>query len=283
MIVLLADTSALAYRAYYTTGGLSYGDKATGISYGVFYSILQLAEQFSTNRFLFCCDSKESKRRDLFPEYKSARRDNLTDEQREERKRIHQNIDALRDVLVAAGFPTECHSGYEADDVIARVAIDCRRTQFIGVSGDNDLFQLLRFANYHQYSPTSNKLWTASSFQQEYGIPARDWVMTKCIAGCDGDGVPGIPGIGIKTAIKYLQNELTKGKKFDSIVAQSGIIRRNYKLVTLPFPGLAIPPPAFRSRVEISSLLDLFSDLDFQSFLTPEMKRRWEDFCNLDK
>ena len=279
MITLLMDCSSACYRAYYTTGGMSSGGSATGIPYGFFYSLLMLSERFHTNKFIFCWDSKTSKRRKLFDDYKVSRRKDLTDEEREEKQDLYAQINALRDEIIPrAGFKNGFHQeGLEADDLIAQAVIDNPTTTFVGVSGDNDLFQLLRFKNYTMFSPTANKLWTASSFALEYGVPARDWVAVKSIAGCPGDGVPGVPGVATKTAVQYLNGELRKGKKCTAIENDKACIVRNYSLVALPFKGTEAVK-AMPDDLSIVKLLQLFSDLGFQSFLTRPMQIRWSKF-----
>jgi len=281
MITLLIDCNFLTYRAYYTTGGMSSSGSATGIPYGFFMSLLILSERFKTNKFCFCWDSKTSRRHKLFNDYKANRREDLTDEERAEKNDIHAQINALRDELIPrVGFRNSIHQeGFEADDLIAKAVINNPTTQFVGVSADNDLFQLLRHPNFLMFSPTANKLWTASSFAMEYGISARDWVSVKCIAGCPGDGVPGIPGVAIKTAVQYMNGTLSNGKKYRDITNKLALIKRNYRLVSLPFVGMA-PVRLVKMKEELSivKLLQLFSDCDFQSFLTRPMQTRWSSF-----
>jgi len=279
VITLLMDCSSACYRAYYTTGGMSSGGSATGVPYGFFYSLLMLSERFHTNKFIFCWDSKTSKRRKLFDDYKVSRRKDLTDEERKEKQDLYAQINALRDEIIpCAGFKNGFHQeGLEADDLIAQAVIDNPTITFVGVSGDNDLFQLLRFKNYTMFSPTANKLWTASSFALEYGVPARDWVAVKSIAGCPGDGVPGVPGVATKTAVQYINGNLNVGKKYEGIMSNHALIKRNYWLVALPFKGTE-SVKVIHDDLSIVKLLQLFSDLGFQSFLTRPMQIRWSKF-----
>ena len=279
MTTLLIDCHAMTYRAYYTTGSMSHNADPTGIPYGFFYSLLMLSERFKTNRFVFCWDSKTSRRRELFNDYKASRRQNKTEEERAERAKIHAQINALHnEILPRAGFQNNLfQEGLEADDLIARAVIDNPTITFIGVSGDNDLFQLLRFKNFTMFSPTANKLWTASSFAMEYGVPAREWVTVKSIAGCPGDGVPGVPGVAVKTAVQYINENLNVGKKYESIIANHALIKRNYRLVALPFAGTE-SVKLVEDKLDGVNFGMLFGDLGFRSFQTDEMLQRWEKF-----
>lgn len=280
MTTLLIDAHAACYRAYYTTGGMkSDSGGATGIPFGFFMSLLMLSERFKTNRFVFCWDSKYSRRRALFNDYKASRWQDKTEEERNEKAEIHAQMNALRDEIIPrVGFRNSIHrEGFEADDLIAQTVIDNPTVQFTAISADNDLFQLLRFKNFTMYSPISNKLWTASSFAMEYGIPARDWVAVKSIAGCPGDGVPGVPGVAIKTAVQYVNGDLNVGKKYQSIQDNLALIKRNYRLVSLPFMGTG-PVQLVADELKYSLLIDLFDDLGFASFKGMEMAGRWGKF-----
>lgn len=279
MVTLLVDAHAAVYRAYYSTGNLSTRGNPTGIPYGVFWSLLLLAERFHSNRFVFCWDSKVSRRKAIFPDYKRARSEDLTNDELEERREIHRQIDTLHfSILPVAGFKNHrWKDGFEADDLIANEVIDNPKQSYVGVSGDNDLFQLLRFHNFKLFDPRSSKLWTASTFAQEYGVTARDWVLVKSIAGCPGDGVPGVPGVRIKTAIQYINGDLSVGKKYKDIVANFPLLKRNYRLVSLPFVG-APPAKMLADNLDAGKLANLFGDLDFRSFLEPSMERRWATF-----
>jgi len=276
MITLLVDSHSLGYRAHHSTGSLD-----SGIAFGVLTTILQLAERYHTNQLVFAWDGPGSLRKKLFPAYKEFR-EVKTQEEVAERIKIHTQFNALREhILPKIGFCNHLQcGGYEADDLLAKVVIDNPAKPFVVVSSDHDLFQLLQYHNCKgQHLLSNGKLMTASASMAEYRIPARDWATVKAIAGCPGDGVPGVPGVGEKTAIKGLLVELPfTGKKWKSIDESSSIIRRNYKLVRLPFPGLK-PLTIGKDSFDEETVQQVFSDLGFNSFGTGEQKRRWDRFC----
>lgn len=285
MLTLLIDCHAVAYRAYYTTGGLSHGSKATGIPFGFFTTLLDLSERFRTNQFAFLWDGIGCRRRSVYAQYKASRWEGKTEEELAERKQVHGQIDALRDdILPACGFGNIFkQDGFEADDLMAKVVEDenhkIKKQQFVGVTGDHDLFQLLRFSNFKLFSPTDKRLWDASAFAMEFGIPAREWIAVKSIAGCPGDGVPGVVGVAEKTAIAFLKNELNpKSKKALAIESATEIIQRNRKLVGLPFPGTAPVKIVEQRWKDPAAFLETFKDLGFDSFLTDKNKKRWGTF-----
>lgn len=285
MITILIDSHALAYRAFYTTGSLSHGDRVTGIPFGYFTTLLDLSERFKTNQFAFLWDGIGSRRRSVYKEYKASRWEGKTEEELAERKKIHAQIDALRDdILPACGFKNIFkQDGFEADDLMAKIVDDeglrVHKRQFVGVSGDHDLFQLLRFPNFKLYTPNDKKLWDASTFSLEFGIPAREWVAVKSIAGCPGDGVPGVPGVAEKSAIAFIKDELKpESVKARAIESAGEIISRNHKLVRLPFPGTGAMKMEEQHWEDTKILLETFKDLGFESFLTDKSRKRWDSF-----
>ncbi len=277
MITLLIDGNGLGYRAHHSTGSLD-----SGIVFGFLTTVLQLSERYRTNQFIFCWDSTGSIRKKIFPAYKASR-DTKTPEERAERNKIHDQFDALqKHILPALGFNNQPYqNGYEADDIIAWLVVCVPNKSFIVVSSDHDLFQLLQYHNckgQHQFSSGSKM--TASKFMAEYRIPARDWATIKAIAGCPGDGVIGVPGVGESTAIKYLLDELPDGKKRRDIAEaeRSKLVLRNYKLVRLPFPGIE-PINLAKDSIAEDVVFTTLSDLGFTSFLSGEQSRRWERLC----
>ena len=280
MTTLLIDSNYLCYRAYYSTGSLSHERSPTGIAYGFMWTILQMSEQFKTNKFLFCWDSKNSKRRNRCSTYKANRVENLTTEERAEKAEIHSQFNLLQiSTLPSMGFGNQLiQDGYEADDLIARTVIDNPDISFIAVTADNDLFQLLRYKNFRMFSPVGNKLWTASNFMMKYGVTARDWVIIKSIAGCPGDNVDGIPGVAIKTAVKYLNEELSeKSKQYQKITNNSSMIQNNYQLVRLPYPGM-VNIAVKKDNFYEDDLKIAFDNLGFTSFLSGDIWDRWKAF-----
>jgi len=281
VITVLIDSHFLGYRAYYTTGHLSHEDKATGIPYGFLWSILLIAEKFKTNKFIFFWDSG-SWRKKVFPEYKASRREG-TEEEQKERERIHQQFDYLKEsILLRLGFSCWQVPEMESDDLIAGTIVNHPDKRFVIVSSDNDLYQLLTKSNVAgMYDPAKHKLYRAFDFYQEYGIAARDWTIIKCIAGCSSDGVPGVPGVGTKTAIKYITEKLNpKSKAYRNIVENPAIVKRNYRLVALPMyttPIIPLPKSSEMIFTEVQAE-DLFRRLGFESFLKEDIFERWMNF-----
>lgn len=237
---MLLDCNFLAYRAFYSMGDLSHRGVKTGLLYGFLRDMLDLQDRFRTGNMIFCFDWGKSLRCLSHREYKAHRSD-LSPEEVKLKREVQRQTKLLRtEYLPAVGFRNiAAQEGYEADDLIAQVAqqLDPRTEEGIVVSADHDLYQLLA-PHVSVYSPNKQKLITPETFTEEYGISPSQWVDVKSIAGCTSDNIPGVVGVGEKTAIKFLTGKLKpESKKYAAIVNNNRTWRKNQHLVQLPYPG----------------------------------------------
>lgn len=279
MLRLLIDCHGLGYRAHFSLRHLSHDGEPTEVVFGFFSELLRLGERFNTGGFVFCWDGGNERRKAIFPQYKQSREQKTaTKEEQEQRAAIHAQFYALReDILPAIGAPNCFHErGYEADDLIAKIILDNPSQQFFIVSSDNDLLQLLAHPNARaQVLLHSGEKITAFQFLAKYGIPARRWSDVKSLAGCSSDGVPGVQGIGTKTAIRILNGIVPPAsKRVRQVQRAADLIARNRKLVTLPFPGLR-DLQIQSDPIQPDRLFQVFEDLAFESMLTKTMRERW--------
>lgn len=241
---LVIDCPYLCWRAHHTLGDLSHKGTRTGVIYGFLRDLIYLKDLYATDKVAFCFDSKTSKRKEIFPGYKANRTKTVSEEEREVGDGVRQSIDKLRRrVLSDIGFRNIYHQeGYEADDCIASfVYTSFEGGQVVLVSADKDLYQLLgggiAIHNPHPYG--ERRLITEEAFVSKYGIEPNQWRDAQAIAGCSTDCIPGVPGVGIKTACKFLRGELKQTTKaYENIRRFRETVGRNLKLVTLPFPGV---------------------------------------------
>jgi len=245
---LILDCNFLCHRLKHSMGGLSHENTPTGVIYGFLKYIPLYQEKFDTPHIVFCWDSKSSKRKEIFPGYKANRGDRLkemsTEEVIFETDFRYQMKMLRRKYLKIIGFRNVfCQKGYEADDLIASICDHLPLLdEAIILTSDQDLYQCLN-PQVSIYDPNKRKRMTAQKFQKTYGIKPPRWGMIKCIAGCSTDNVPGIKGVGEKTAIKYLNGDLKASLKSHlSIISPKGmkLICRNRRLVVLPFVGTRV-------------------------------------------
>lgn len=247
--ILIFDTHFLCHRAYHTTGGGGHGiglvheGLPTGVIFGVLRDIESMTELFRPDVCVFAFDYGGSGiRGEIYSDYKKSRREIKSEEEELKKKKFFEEVRHLgTKILPGLGYSNIFRiKGYEGDDIIAKIVDDSSSfSEITIISGDQDLFQLLR-QNVVWKHP-AGKLMTFASFKEEYGIDPIDWVQVKAIAGCSTDEVPGVEGVGEKTAIKYLRSQLPPhNKKFIKIENELGVIARNMRLVRLPLPGLPI-------------------------------------------
>jgi len=242
---LLLDVPNLAYRNFYVLGDLSNQGIKIGVIFGILRDIQNLLELFSTDKIVFCFDAGNEKRLTIYPDYKAKRKEKvngMTKEELEAREQLHKQINKLRDkILPFLGFRNIFwQDGYEADDVIASICSNTLNSdKAVIISTDSDLFQLLSGERIVIWNPRKGKVVTEQSFVKERGISCSQWADVKAIAGCHSDDIPGIRGIGEKTAVRFLQGRIKPDSTaYNKIVLGNEIWRRNIRLTQLPFIGV---------------------------------------------
>jgi len=241
MKTVLIDSNYLCYKAWHTTGGLSYKDKPVGVIFGFLNQLFTIGETLHPDNIVFCWDSKKSIRRHHYPFYKNRPR---KADDRDMTDAFIQFKELRKEILPQLGF---CNNymqiGYETDDLIAKIAQTDIQSRFIIVSSDNDFLQLLD-SSCIIYNPGENRIITKDDLFTEYGVTPKQWIKVKTIAGCNSDTVPGIKGIGEITAAKYLTGRLKpESKKYQDIkkYGTEALYKRNDWLVRLPLPGTKLP------------------------------------------
>lgn len=279
--VLVIDTSYLFYRLIWSMPDLGDEDQLTHITFGFVKDILSLAKQFNTKHFVFCFDSKSSKRRELFPEYKIKRKDKAKERTPDEVKKFRdgfRQLNELRDaVLPNLGFKNIFKDeGFEADDIASDIVMNYDDCKFVAVSNDEDWWQLLSFCS--MYEMKNKTLYTENDFVKEWGIQPYQWVDVKSWGGCKTDEVPGIDGVGPKTVCKYLLGQLkSTSKKYQDIVSEEGkkIYERNLPLVKLPLEGTKEFEIDFTEKFKLSDFVGLCEELEFYSLLNGNSIDTW--------
>jgi 5'-3' exonuclease len=269
--ILIIDGNYLSYKSYFVLPKeLNAHELPTGIIFGVFNQISVLANKFSTNKFLFCWDSKYNKRKELRPSYKANRKKKKIQDDYFEKEILFKQINLLRrEILPEFGFSNNfILPGYESDDIIAILAKKLRSDAIV-VSADADLYQLLDYCP--MFSTKEN--YTAKDLSQEYGVTPEQWVDVKAIAGCTSDNVEGVKGVGEKTAVKFILKTLPKTTKaWYSINESQELIKSNYKFVRLPFDGAedefnSAYPEIFKDSFFKENIIKTFNRYYFAMFL----------------
>jgi 5'-3' exonuclease len=165
---------------------------------------------------------------------------------------------------------------YETDDLAAKIVMERDDRDFIIATRDQDFWQLLSYCDL--YDPQTKYLLTEEEFVREWGIHPSKWAEVKSIAGCKSDNVPGIYGVGEKTAVKYITKKLkSHTKKFKDIERNKDIIKRNRRLVTLPFPGTKLYTLQ-EDQFDFDSFYSICNQLAMDYFLQRRQLNWWRAF-----
>jgi DNA polymerase-1 len=243
---LILDVNNLCWRAFHSTGKLSFAGQGTGVIYGVLNEIRNLMDLHATSRIVFCFDHGENKRKAMSEGYKKSRAQKyltMTPEEAEGHADLRRQIDALKKKhRPALGFKNVFYQdGYEADDVIASVVKNLPKgDEAVIVSSDKDLYQLLS-PTVFMWHPVKKEMMTEESFREKWKLGPHWWPRIKAIAGCTSDDIKGVKGAGESKAAMYLRGELKKESKVrKDINAAKDTVRANLKLVKLPMEGCRV-------------------------------------------
>jgi 5'-3' exonuclease len=252
---IVIDANYLCWRAFHTTGQLSFGEKPTGVIFGFLKAVREMQKLFG-QRVVFAFDHGKNIRLEKLPGYKSTRkamRKKMSEEDKEKHLKMQKQIELLKTkYLRQVGYRNVFYQeGYEADDIIASVVLNSipKTDTIVIVSADKDLYQLIRKDRITIYNPHRMVRMNGELFTKTYDLlNPRHWVGVKAIAGCSTDDIPGVPHVGEKTAIKILKlleecaktpRVLTSGEShmLAKNVEFRNRTKRNMKLVRLPYPG----------------------------------------------
>ncbi len=288
----LLDGHALAYRAYFALTAGTGGDRwrtssgePTAAVYGFASILLRLLEAYRPDYLAVSFDVGRTFRDDIYPEYKATRA-KMPEDLVPQMARIRQLVDAF-------GFPRLEMEGYEADDVLGSAAKRMAREEGMGVkivTGDRDLLQLVDdriIVSLPARQLSDSVDYTPEKVVAKYGVRPDQFVDFKALVGDKSDNIPGVRGIGEKTAAKLLQkyetldgiyahlDELSPGlrRKLEADRENAYLSRRLAQIRTdLPVTvdlAQAVPRPDAVEQVEA-----LFRELEFRSLL--KRLREWQ-------
>ncbi len=211
-MLTLVDGSYYLFRAYHAMPGFTNAEnEPTGAIYGVINMLRKLIRDERPDFFAVVFDAKgKSFRNDMYPEYKANRPPAPPD--------LVAQIQPLHEIIRALGIPLLLIDDVEADDVIATLAVQAAqaRLRTLISTGDKDLAQVVN-DNIHLINTMSNTRYDRAGVIEKYGVPPERIVDYLTLIGDTSDNVPGVPKVGPKTAVKWL-NEYGS---LDEIVANA--------------------------------------------------------------
>jgi len=276
--LLLLDGNSLAYRAFYALPAENFKTRSgltTNAVYGFTAMLINLLRDENPTHVAAAFDvSRQTFRSERFPEYK-ATRSSTPDE-------FRGQIDITKEVLAALGITTLAEPGYEADDLIATLATQADREGYrvLVVTGDRDALQLVNdnvTVLYPRKGVSDLTRFTPEAVVEKYGMTPAQYPDFAALRGDPSDNLPGIPGVGEKTASKWIVEygslqglvdkvDTVKGKVGDALRANLSTVILNRELTDLVRDvALAQTPDMLRlvpwDREQIHQLFD---DLEFR-------------------
>lgn len=245
---LLVDSASLWYRAFYgmpdnfkSEDGLS-----TNAIKGFVDGLSTLVARYRPTEIAICLDGdwRPSWRVDLFPAYKANRIDDEGEE--EEPDLLSPQIQPLLDLLQLAGLSLVGADNFEADDVIATLTYQSTGSVRV-VSGDRDLFQLLRYGIdtkiiYLAKGIMNHDLVGPDYVAEKYAIPFDRYHLFAAIRGDASDGLPGIKGIGEKGAAEIVNSFTSMTEVIQAAHESSPLLKPNHQkriLADLEYAAIA--------------------------------------------
>lgn len=215
---MVIDGKSVFYRGYYAMSGLSKKDGTpTGGVFGFATLALEIVKGLNPDYVCVAWDKKDTsirKRLKVMPTYKAGRKAPPQD--------FYDQIPILQELLDAFGWPLLEVDDYEADDIMGTLALQASQQgiQTLLVSSDLDMLQLVDlntkmyamkkgFSSIEEYSP--------EDFEEKVGIEVEQFLDLKALMGDSSDNIPGVPGVGQKTAIALLKEFKSLDGIYDNI------------------------------------------------------------------
>ncbi|WP_068164347.1 DNA polymerase I [Rhodococcus phenolicus] len=276
--LLLLDGHSLAFRAFYALPAENFKTQSgltTNAVYGFTSMLINLLRDEQPTHVAAAFDvSRQTFRAEMYPEYK-AQRSSAPDE-------FKGQIEITKDVLGALGICVMAEAGFEADDIIATLTTQATALGYrvLVVTGDRDSLQLVTdevTVLYPKRGVSDLTRFTPDAVEEKYGLTPAQYPDFAALRGDPSDNLPGIPGVGEKTAAKWIREfgdlnalvdrvDEVRGKTGDALRTNIGNVLMNRRLtemvrdVPLPFtPAQLELAPWDRDRIH-----RLFDDLEFK-------------------
>jgi DNA polymerase-1 len=288
--LVLLDAHAILHRAYHALPDFSSPTgEPTGALYGVVSMLLKIVEDFRPDHIVACFDLPDpTYRHTAFEGYKATR--SKTDDD------LVMQINRSRDIFAVFGIPIYEHSGFEADDMLGTIAHQAKENkdlEIIIASGDMDTLQCVDGSRVRVYTLKKGIkdtiLYDEATVKERFGFPPKLVPDYKGLRGDTSDNIPGIVGIGEKTAtdlivkfggLEKIYKTLHKGEE---AFLEAGIKPRIIKLlkegeeeahfskmlatIRIDAPiTFSLPNKNWEEAINIKAVTTLFTELGFRSF-----------------
>lgn len=279
--LLLIDGHSQAYRAFFgmKTPLSTRNGEMTGAVFGFARKFLSVLKEYGPTEVGVAFDLGDTWRHKEYSEYKGTR-ERMPDDLRTQMGRIEQMLEVFN-------IPIITYPDMEADDILGTLAhkAGAQGTDVLILTGDRDLFQLVTDRVSILYTSGGPRpkttVYGLAEVQERYGLTPEQFIDLKALTGDTSDNIPGIPGVGEKTAIKFLKQFETldniyqnlddiSGKKTKQNIAEAEEqVRVNKRLVTI-LTDLDVEYESERFKLQgydTNAIVDFFTELEFKSIV----------------
>ncbi len=286
--VCLIDGSGYIFRAFYALPPLT-SPEGTPVNavYGFTNMFMRLTQKIKSDYWLVLFDAKRQNfRNDIFPDYKGTRKE-IPEDLIPQFEIIHQAVNALNLHFLDM-------EGYEADDLIATYAAQSLQKGYevTIVSADKDLMQLIR-PGVEFFDPMKDKYFTPEDVREKFGVYPNRVVDVQALAGDSTDNIPGVPGIGLKTAAELINQfgslgevlaraeEIKQNKRRETLIANKDQAEISLQLVTLKADVPTTQPiedfPC--QKPDLGTIMDFVTRYGFNS-IRPRVEKWVSERCS---
>ncbi len=281
--LIIIDGNSIINRAFYGVRNLSTKDGTpTNAVYGFLNILFKYTDEIQPDYLCVAFDlAAPTFRHDMFTEYK-ANRKGMPDD-------LAVQMPIMKEVLSAMNITILEQEGYEADDIIGTVARLCGEegVECIIVTGDRDDLQLASdttkiYLTTTSKGQTTTDIYDKAAVEQKYGVTPEEFIDVKALMGDTSDNIPGVAGIGEKTALSLIQRCKSieavygdlehcgaKGAVLKKLEAgrDSAFMSKTLATIDKNVPLAFTPEDAVRRSCDRAKLAALFDKLAFRSFI----------------
>ena len=258
MTLTIIDTFGFLFSNYYALPYLkAKNGTPTGMITGFMNFIANLGKDFKSDYILFSLDSKSKNlRNEIYPQYKANRTEAPED--------LKAQLPIAIELIKEMGFKQIEKDGYESDDIIASITklAKQKNIKVIVVTHDKDMYQLIDDDKVVIYDPRKKLFINEDEAFKKFGVHPKDFINFQALLGDSSDNIPGVKGVGVKTAAKLINQYHTLENLYEHIDDLKGAVKKRL---------IEGKENAFLSRKLVTLHPDLFDDINLEEFKFPEV------------
>jgi len=284
--IILIDGNSILNRGFYALSGRSMLTTSTGLYTNAVYAFVNILNKYIEEKkpdYIAVAFDLRAKtfRHNLYDGYK-AQRKGMPDE-------LAMQVPLAKEVLKAMNIPIIEREGYEADDIIGSISLKAEKENFevIILTGDRDSFQLISdrvkvILPSTKSGKTETTVYDKQAIMEKYGVLPHQLIDVKGLMGDSSDNIPGVPGVGEKTALSLISaygslegvyehiDEIRQPKLRSSLIEykEQAFLSRTLGTIIRELDCCANLEDLRRKEVNRIELLNVFRKLEFESLIS---------------